>query len=387
MQRLALVLAALVALASSAAARPAPAVSHHANGRLAYISDDLENMEGNARLIVSDPNGSRRRAILSPPEGSGRYWQPRWSPDGTKIAVGLAVGNRYSGYASVIYIVNADGSGKRLLADDPNRSEGAPAWSPDGSMLAYVTGDTTGEIWVIDSDGRNKRRLTEGADPTWSPDGRRLAFVKPNAQGVRGELFVFDLDGSRATRITTGPDRAPDWSPDGELIAFERNLLQNGLGSIFTVRPDGSGERRLTEPYDQSPAWSPDGRKIAFGRRGRIWVMNRDGSRARNVTRTRSTAFVWESEPDWQPVPVVNGTMIGTRFADYLAGGPGTDRIYGRGGNDVLAGGRGSDLLDGGLGNDTFYAQDRERDLIAGGAGRDRAFADRRDRVRGVERR
>ena len=380
MLRLTIVLAALAALMSTAAAEPETTAGQLVNGRLAFISDDLENLEGNARLLVSDPNGKRRKAILSPPEGSGRYWEPVWSPDGTRIAVGLQLGNRYSGYASLLYIVNADGSGRRSIADAPDRSEGAPAWSPDGSKLAYVTGGATGEIWLIDSGGRNRRRLTEGADPTWSPDGQRLAFVRD------GEVFVLEVDGLRSMRIAGGPSRAPDWSPDGELIAFERNLLGNGLGSIFTVRPDGSGERRLTDPIDQSPAWSPDGTKIAFGRYGDIWVLNRDGSGLRNVTRTRSRSL-YESEPDWQPVRVLNGTMIGTRFSDYLAGGRRADRVYGRAGDDVIAGGRGQDLLDGGPGNDTFYAQDRERDLIAGGPGRDRAFADRRDRVRGVERR
>jgi Tol biopolymer transport system component len=386
MLRLTIVLAALAALTSAAAAEPETTAGQLVNGRLAFISDDLENMEGNARLLVSDPNGKRRKAILSPPEGSGRYWEPAWSPDGTRIAVGLQVGNRYSGFASLLYIVNADGSGRRSIADAPNRSEGAPAWSPDGSKLAYVTGDTTGEIWLIDSDGRNRRRLTEGADPTWSPDGQRIAFVRPGSRGWTGELFVFELEGSRATRITAGPDRAPDWSPDGELIAFERNLLENGLGSIFTVRPDGSGERRLTDPIDQSPAWSPDGRKIAFGRYGDIWIVNRDGSGVRNVTRTRSMSLD-ESQPDWQPVRLTGRTLLGTRFDDYLAGGAGRNVILGRAGNDVIAGGRGLDLLNGGPGNDTFYAQDRARDVIAGGPGRDRAFADRRDRVRGVERR
>lgn len=381
MRWLAIALATLATLGSSAAAGPAVLSSPEpqANGRLAYISDDLNELEGNARLVVSDPNGKRRKSILSPPEGSGRYWEPVWSPDGSKLAVGLQLGNRYSGYESLLYIVNADGSGRRLIGNDPNRSEGAPAWSPDGTKLAYVTGDTTGEIWLVDSDGRNKRLLTQGEDPTWSPDGRRIALVRS------AELFVFDLDTSQATRITAGRDRAPDWSPDGESIVFERNLLGNGLGSILVVRPDGTGEQRLTPPNDASPAWSPDGTKITFARDGDIWVMNRDGSGVRNVTRSRSMSR-YETEPDWQPVRIVNGRMIGTRFADYLAGGIGVDVVFGQAGDDVIAGGRGRDLLNGGAGSDVFYAQDRERDIIEGGPGRDRAFADRPDRVHGVER-
>lgn len=269
------------------------------------------------------------------------------------------------------------------IADDPDRCEGSPSWSPDGGRLTYAAHrirDNRSEIYVVDTDGENRRRLTEGDQPTWSPDGSRIAFVRDE------ELFVFELDGSRTTRITAGPDRAPDWSPDGELIVFERNLARNGLGSIFVVRPDGTGEQRLTpRPFDASPAWSPDGTKIAFGRNGDVWVMRRDGTGVRNVTRSKSMSRD-EGEPDWQPVRVVNGTMFGTRFADYLVGGRGRDVIVGRAGPDVLAGGFGHDDLDGGPGDDTFYTRDADRDVLFGGRGRDRAFADKLDRVRGVER-
>ena len=364
------VLGALAVVCSSAAARPLDGADRDINGRLVFSVTDLEDINGDAQLVVSDPDGRRRQVVLGSHDGAGSYLGAAWSPDGEKIAVSLYQSDRYTGnWSSRLFVAHPDGTGYRQIADDLNLEEGSPAWSPDESHLAYVTRTREGasEIRVARTDGTRARALVQGESPTWSPDSARIAFTRSN------ELFIVELETSRVTRLTQGV--TPDWGAGG--IVFGRR------GTIWLVRLSATVERRLAS--GATPVWSPDGRKIAFTRRGDIHVMNRDGSGVRNVTRTPSMSRD-EEDPDWQPVPVVNGTIHGSRFDDYLAGWQGNQRIEGQAGDDVLAGGRGRDLLDGGPGNDTFFSQDRERDILVGGSGRDRAAADRRDRVRGVER-
>src|SRR6185503_19720488 len=100
------------------------------NGRLAYSLVDLEDVDGYATLVVSDPNGARKKVILEPGEGSGVFAGPSWSPDGTQLAVSYIVGNRYTGYSSDIYIANADGTGLHRPVTEPQASRVAPSWSP-----------------------------------------------------------------------------------------------------------------------------------------------------------------------------------------------------------------------------------------------------------------
>jgi TolB protein len=112
------------------------------------------------------------------------------------------------------------------------------------------------------------------------------------------DLFVIAADGSRLTRITrsaTGSDFSPSWSPDGEKIAYRHETSFDGDSFINVMDADGSDVRQLREGI--SPAWSPDGTRIAFagaseGPGTDIFVMDRDGSRVRRLTRTpgRSTS-------------------------------------------------------------------------------------------------
>ena len=111
-----------------------------------------------------------------------------------------------------------------------------PAWSPDGRSIAFTSNQGRGpydsyDIYVINSDGSNQRRLTNntfmpGADfsPTWSPDGRSIVFTsKRDRDSNNYEIYVMGADGSNQRRLTNNSDNdfAPSWSPDGRLIAFD----------------------------------------------------------------------------------------------------------------------------------------------------------------------
>jgi dipeptidyl aminopeptidase/acylaminoacyl peptidase len=169
----------------------------------------------------------------------------------------------------------------------------SPHWSPDGKQIVYVVSkadlarpisiyDT--DLWLIDADGKNDRRLTygNGADfrPRWSPDGTRLAFLSD--RGGRNAIYLLDPRGGEARQLTNEPTpiREFEWSPDGKQIAFTRIDEPSGEGEprvvgendralhLYIVDIESGKSRKLTNDklttFDLS--WSPDGSEIALAR-------------------------------------------------------------------------------------------------------------------------
>lgn len=168
-----------------------------------------------------------------------------------------------------VYVMNADGSDARTLANRPLAFDASPAWSPDGSRMAFEsTLDGKRAIWVMQADGQGLRRLTEGSGsdfaPAWSPDSSRIAFMSD--RDGNEEVYDIGADGSGIRRLTanTAPDGFPAWSPDGTRLAFVSS--RDGESGIWVMSPDGSNPSRLVPgPVAPArPAWAPDGRQIAF---------------------------------------------------------------------------------------------------------------------------
>jgi len=129
----------------------------------------------------------------------------------------------------------------------------APAWSPDGARIAYVT---RGDLWVADADGTHRALFLHSSDqPAWSPDGRRIAFTRA------GDVLTIRVDGTDERRLGVGAH--PAWSPDGQRLAFDRD------GEVFSARWYGGDARDLVTGSD--PAYAPDGR-LAVVQNGEIVV-------------------------------------------------------------------------------------------------------------------
>ncbi|MGH7468225.1 MAG: hypothetical protein ACRENP_09590 [Longimicrobiales bacterium] len=237
-------------------------ISCEAVARLAYD-------EGNfGDLWTINANGAAPSRLLPQPPAAR---QPRWSPDGRKIAfTSVRDGNME------IYVVDADGSNLTRLTNKPAASH-SPAWSPDGQRIAYVespsngAAETQAKLFVMNADGTNPVQLTDHAwfdgHPAWSPDGQKIAFTS-NRSGNR-DIHIMNIDGSGVTRITNNVDAEtrPAWSPDGRRLAY---VLLGCHGSIpchqhdRIVLADADGQNATSVTTGDAPAWSPDGRFIAY---------------------------------------------------------------------------------------------------------------------------
>lgn len=224
---------------------------------------------GSYRLWIMNVDGSAQTRLG--PVGVSAASDPTWSPNGSKIAFS----GSQTGMAGGVYVMNADGTGVVRLTDSPGRSW-APAWSPDGKRIAFVSNrvdpDPTDsrrshDLWVMNADGTSVKRLTDWATayqageiwirrPAWSPDGSKIAFQMMVATGPgagKSRIYVVNADGTNRTAITSDNVNAADpaWSKTGTRIAHTREVSRpdGSAGTqfdIYTMNPDGTGPKRLT---------------------------------------------------------------------------------------------------------------------------------------------
>jgi len=218
--------------------------------------------EANAEIytVLSDASGSVR--VTDHP---AKDVDPAWSPDGSRIAF---ASNRDGLMA--IFVMNDDGSDVKRLTS-PTSSSHSPAWSPDGREIAFASArEGNADIYVMNADGTDVRRLTSDAsadlDPAWSPDGSRIAFS--TERNKNAEIYVMSRDGSNVSRLTANNtwDGQPAWSPDGTRIAFAQTRCDLNRYPDYcyqAVMVLGESGRPEEVGIGEEPTWSPNGRAIA----------------------------------------------------------------------------------------------------------------------------
>jgi TolB protein len=221
-----------------------------------------------------------------------------------------------------LWTMRAGGEAQRRLTNTGELIS-APAWSSDGTQLAYgssalkggLCGYCGGSIALAGPDGR-KRALVPGSTPgqesedtnaAWSPSGTQLAV----SNAFNGGVWVVGLDGSGRAQIAPDGSGAPAWSPDGTTVAYASSF---GGGVIFGVDPTGAKRRRLLPASSlkaRSLAWSPDGRQLAFSTAHAIYVGAADGS-APPVLVTSATApgrVSFSPDGQWLAFAAQTGTV------------------------------------------------------------------------------
>lgn len=165
-----------------------------------------------------------------------------------------------------VYVVHPDtGESKRLT--DPKEYAYGPAWSPDGTRIAFASRRSGhNEVWTMKADGTDARQLTatEGdcSERRWSPDGTKIAFML--GKGGRDRVCVVDVASGKVTHVTDDNDPCEQlsWSPDGSRLLYVKRI---GTWSVHTVKPDGTDDRKISDPLGgRNVAWSPDGKRIVF---------------------------------------------------------------------------------------------------------------------------
>jgi TolB protein len=238
---------------------------------------------------------TKGRGDPSTPAGLFFAIEPAWSPNGKLIAFTSRRDGR-----SHIYVMRADGTHVRQITHG-NSDDNDSTWSPDQRRIAF---SRDRELFTVGSAGGPVRKLTravggEAAAPAWSPDGKLIAYDYRRPGFDSREIWVVGVDGNHPRLVTKLPavSRLPSWSPDGKRIAFQSNL-RGGHDEIYTIGLDGRGLRRETRSAIDTidSAWSPNGKEIAFSREGAIWTVDRAGHE-RQITSGGN-----DSNPAWRPV-------------------------------------------------------------------------------------
>ena len=282
-----------------------------ANGEIVF---SREGPDGRFHLYASQPDGSGVRQIT---DDATNDMDPAVSPGGETIAYvheldreipeEVSEGNPDTPRLSVIATVPIDGgvvswhTPDELFASDP-------AWSPDGTQIAFVgQRGTSSHLYVMGVDSLQPEPLTspldvQVADPTWSPDGTRIAFALRGPAGPWGLASIHpDGTGLEPLRTPDGDEEAPAWSPDGSRIAFLRT--GDGVHEIWTVDPEGGSPRlvaRASEATLSDLAWAPDGSALLVS--DGEWILRVDPSRPADPD-SNLVQLVKGTSPTWQPVP------------------------------------------------------------------------------------
>ena len=286
------ILGATIAFATAA---PAQATFPGANGDVAFSAPGPAGSE----IYRVPPSGGAAVNITQQP---GNDYQPAWSPDGSKIAFAHEDPTTIQ---RDIWVLDAASPGQPVKVTNDVPNDNHMTWSPDGSMIAFErrVGATNFDIYVAPSDGTGSSTpLITGAGfqavPVWSPDGTRLAFTDDSSGSTNVYVVAANGMGPHVpiAATPTSIESNPDWSPDSTRLAMARD------GHLLIANANGTGaEQPLPGGNREQPVWSPDGTRLAFssaGFPGDISTVGVDGSGEAPVVNSADD----ESTPDWQRV-------------------------------------------------------------------------------------
>ena len=269
--------------------------------QIAYVSQErrADNTK-RYRLIVSDADGENARVIADSPQP---LMSPAWSPDARRLAY-----VSFEGQQSAVYVQTLR-TGTRERVSSRAGVNGAPAFSPDGRLLALTLSHDNGnlDVYTLDLATQQLKQLTTDdaidTEASWSPDGRTVYFTSDRAGGP--QVYRVGVGGGRPERVSynEAPYNArPRLSPDGKTVAVVYG--QNNTYRIGAIDPANGNLRILTNGrLDESPSFAPNGAQIIYATRengrGVLASVSTDG-----LIQTQIASVAGDvQEPVWGPFP------------------------------------------------------------------------------------
>ncbi len=262
--------------------------------RIAYITKTGKHYA----LQVADADGYNPQTVVSSNEP---IISPAWSPDGTKLAY-----VSFEKKKPIIFVQSLT-SGNRAILANYKGNNSAPAWAPDGSKLAIVlTYGANSQIYTISAGGGDLKQITKSngidTEPAFSPDGKWVYFSSD--RGGRPQIYKVPAEGGGASRVTFegGYNVSPRFSPDGRSLAYIRN---DGGKFKVALQDLSSGQVQLLSDgaQDESPSFAPNGRVILYATkvngRGALAAVSSDGKVRQRLNDSTGGDV---REPAWGPL-------------------------------------------------------------------------------------
>jgi Tol biopolymer transport system component len=237
--------------------------------KIAYIAYD----EGRSQeIFVMNIDGTGKKKIT---DDNLKKWGLAW---GKKKIAYISFGKSR---LEKIFVINPDGTENRELIQDNTRQGNderymvvwaAPSWSPDGSRLVYTSLDEKEDpkVYIVNADGTGKRLVLEDAfkqwSPSWSPDGNSIVYISYPELKFKEELFTLDISGTQRKQLTFDEIKKnyPVWGPGDMIVFVSYESVTSSGEKIFTIE-DGIRKRFVDSDYKQrSPSFSQDGKKFSY---------------------------------------------------------------------------------------------------------------------------
>jgi Tol biopolymer transport system component len=318
---------------------------------------------GEKDICLIDPDNAAAVRNLTTSGAGTFYYDPVWSPDGTKLAFIRLSGGTRNIYVMAPFVSGAEGLAKPVTEYADGTYVQNLAWSPDGTEIAFQRGvsEANYEVLVANSDGTTAVPLKiaeHGLHPSWAPDGGKITY------SYGEQVYLRNADASAAaTPLPNGAGHDPVWSPDGALIAFDGintaqkapfsdvhivsatgggtpvvvpsnytqwtflswapggsklayRSTQNNFGYARVADRTGAGDHALagagTVAMRGPASWSPDGGRVvfySFDGAHKIYIANTDGS---GSAKPLIVVKDGNSDPSWRPNPAITPTFPGS---------------------------------------------------------------------------